>query len=569
MAKITIDGKEFEVDPKLTIIQAAEENGITIPHFCWHPRLSVSGNCRMCLVEVEKMPKLVIACATQVTDGMVIKTESPRAIKARQAVMEFLLINHPLDCPICDEAGECKLQDYTYKYSIGVSRFDEDKVHKPKRVPLGPHVMFDAERCILCSRCIRFCDELIGKPQLHFVQRGDHTVIETFPGEELDNPYSMNVIELCPVGALTSRDFRFRARVWEMSSTETVCPGCARGCNMYMWVRNNQILRLTPRHNPEVNDYWMCDAGRLTTFKYVNAENRIKAPMVRKDGELVGVGWEEAIAKVAFELRSFKRNEIAALGSAYATNEDNYVFQKFVREILGTNNLDFVRHVKKEVEGETSASFSTSAVLNLIRADKTPNSFGAREVGVRPGSGGLDLDGILQAIDEGRIKALYVIDDNVAEDAAVANILRKLDFLVVHASNENETTLLADVVLSSSTYAEKNGTFTNFQGRVQRIRPAVATLEHDRALNGFSMSRLDKFAAPNDRWGRPIKCDARPTWRIIVSVANAMGGKYRYNTSEDVFKEIASTIPSFKGLTYQKIGRHGALLATKPELISV
>lgn len=569
MAKITIDGKEFEVDPKLTIIQAAEENGITIPHFCWHPRLSVSGNCRMCLVEVEKMPKLVIACATQVADGMVIKAESPRAIKARQAVMEFLLINHPLDCPICDEAGECKLQDYTYKYSIGVSRFDEDKVHKPKRVPLGPNVMFDAERCILCSRCIRFCDELIGKPQLHFVQRGDHTVIETFPGEELDNPYSMNVIELCPVGALTSRDFRFHARVWEMSSTETVCPGCARGCNMYMWVRNNQILRLTPRHNPEVNDYWMCDAGRLTTFKHVNAENRIKAPMVRKNGELVEVDWEEAVAKVVSELRSFKRNEIAALGSAYATNEDNYLFQKFVREILGSNNLDFGRHEKGGVEGESPASLSTTGVLDLIRADKSPNSFGAKEVGVRPGSGGLDYDGILQAIDGGRIKALYVIDDNVAENVAVAGILRKLDFLVVHASNENETTMLADVILSSSTYAEKNGTFTNFQGRVQRIRPAVATLEQDRALDGFSMSRLDKFAAPNDRWGRPTKRDARPTWRIIVSVANAMGGKYRYNTSEDVFKEIASTIPSFKGLTYQKIGRHGALLTTKPELISV
>src|SRR3990172_1168451 len=174
-AKITIDGKVFEVDPKLTIIQAALENGITIPHFCWHPRLSVSGNCRMCLVDVERMPKLVIACATQVADGMVVRTDSQRAIKAREAVMEFLLINHPLDCPICDEAGECKLQDYTYKYSIGFSRFEEDKVHKPKRVPWGPNVMFDAERCILCSRCIRFCDEIVGKSQLHFVQRGDHT----------------------------------------------------------------------------------------------------------------------------------------------------------------------------------------------------------------------------------------------------------------------------------------------------------------------------------------------------------------------------------------------------------
>ena len=214
MAKITIDGKQFEADGKRTIIEAARENGIEIPHFCWHPKLSVAGNCRMCLVEVEKLPKLVIACATQIADGMVVHTANPNVIKAREAVMEFLLINHPLDCPICDEAGECKLQDYAYQYSRGYSRFDEDKVHKPKRVELGPHVMLDTERCIMCSRCIRFCDEIAKKPQLTFTQRGTHVELTTFPGEQLDNPYSMNVIDICPVGALTSRDFRFKARVW-------------------------------------------------------------------------------------------------------------------------------------------------------------------------------------------------------------------------------------------------------------------------------------------------------------------------------------------------------------------
>jgi NADH-quinone oxidoreductase subunit G len=558
MAKITIDGKVLEVDPKQTIIQAALDNGIVIPHFCWHPRLSVAGNCRICLVEVEKMPKLVIACATQVADGMVVKTNSSRAVKARQAVMEFLLINHPLDCPICDEAGECKLQDYTYKYSVGYSRFEEDKVHKPKRVPIGPNVMFDAERCILCSRCIRFCDEIVGKHQLQFVQRGDHTVIETFPGEQLDNPHSMDVIELCPVGALTSRDFRFKARVWEMSATETVCRGCARGCNMYMWVRNNEILRLTPRQNPDVNDYWMCDVGRLTTYDFVNAATRISGPRMKKEGVLVEVGWEEAIAKVASELRSFRKTEIAALGSAYATNEDNYLFQRFVKDVLGTKNLDFARHVKEGDEDDF-----------LIRADKASNSYGAREVGIRPAEGGLAFDGIMKGIGEGRIKALYVIDDSVAANPDVAEALKKLDFLAVHASNENETTALADVVLPSSTYAERHGTFTNFQGRVQRIRPAVSTLEQDRALDGFSMSRLDKFMSPNDRWGRPNKRDARPTWRIILSVANAMGGKFRYNMVEDVFKELASAVPSFKGLSYQKIGKQGAMLAKKLEAAGV
>ncbi|MBI2620562.1 MAG: (2Fe-2S)-binding protein, partial [Ignavibacteriales bacterium] len=292
MAKITIDGREFEVDSKLSVIQAVAERGIEIPHFCYHPSLSVAGNCRMCLVEIEKMPKLAIACATQVADGMIIRTNSERVQRAQQAVMEFLLINHPLDCPICDEAGECKLQDYAYKYSVGYSRFEEDKVHKPKRYSLGPNVILDVERCIMCSRCIRFADEVAKQPVLTFTQRGDHVVLTTFPGTQLDTPYSMNVIELCPVGALTSTDFRFRARVWEMSSTETVCVGCARGCNMNMWVRNNTILRLTPRQNDDVNSYWMCDHGRLNTFRHVNGEQRLSGPLIRKGAVLTEVGWD-------------------------------------------------------------------------------------------------------------------------------------------------------------------------------------------------------------------------------------------------------------------------------------
>jgi len=552
MARITIDGVQLEADNTRTIIEVGRENGVEIPHFCWHPRLSVAGNCRICLVEVEKLPKLVIACATRIADGMVVHTANPRVINAREAVMEFLLINHPLDCPICDEAGECKLQDYAYKHSVGYSRFDEDKVHKPKRVALGPHVLLDMERCIMCSRCVRFCDEVAGKPQLTFTQRGTHVELTTFPGEQLDNPYSMNTIDICPVGALTSTDFRFRARVWELSSTETICPGCARGCNMYSWVRNNEILRQTPRFNPEVNDYWMCDAGRLGTYSYVNAENRIKAPMMEKQQELVEVGWDEAIARVASELKTFKKSEIAAIGSPYATNEDNYLFQKFASEVLGTEHIDFQRHV---VQGDEDGI--------LIRADKTPNATGAKEVGIHPKDGGLAFEGIIKAIKEGRIRALYVIDDNIAADPVVAEALKRLEFLVVHSSWENETTRLADVILASSTYAEKQGTFTNFLGRVQRIRPSVATLEQDRALDGFAMSRLDKFGSQFDRWARGSKRDMRPTWRIVAGIASAMGVKYKYGTAEDVFKEITEKVTSFHGMSHQKLGNKGMMLKSK------
>ncbi len=557
MVKITIDGQPYEVEPNRTIIQAAREQGISVPHFCWHPKLSVAGNCRICLVEVDKMPKLVIACATTVTEGMVVKTRSEKVLHAREAVMEFLLINHPLDCPICDEAGECKLQDYAYKHSIGVSRFDFDKVRKPKRVALGPSVMLDVERCIMCSRCIRFCDEVAKKPQLTFTQRGDHVVLTTFPGESLDNPYAMNTIDLCPVGALTSRDFRFKARVWELSSTDTICHGCARGCNIKMWVRNNEILRLTPRFNPDVNDYWMCDHGRLNTFKFVNAPARIKAPMIRKEGELVEVGWDEAFSRVASGLKGFKNNEIAGLGSAYVTNEGNYLFAKMMKH-LGVVNLDYMPHVKSGDEDGL-----------LIRADKTPNSLGAKEVGVKPGTNGLGFEGIIKGIKEGTIKALYCLDDDIATDPTVAEVLPKLDFLVLHTSNENETAKYADVVLSNSTYAEQHGTFTNFNGRVQRIRPAVTTVEQDRALDGFAMSRLDKFGAQNDRWTRGIRRDARPAWRIISSVAVAiLGVKWKYATAEEVFNELASTLEPFKGMTYLSLGARGLMMKSKQELTS-
>ncbi|MBI5471074.1 MAG: molybdopterin-dependent oxidoreductase [Ignavibacteriae bacterium] len=557
MAKITIDGKVFEIDPKRTIIEAARDNGIEIPHFCWHPKLSVSGNCRMCLVEVEKMPKLAIACATQVMDGMVVQTASPKVINAREAVMEFLLINHPLDCPICDEAGECKLQDYAYKFSIGASRFDEQKVHKPKRVELGPHVLLDVERCIMCSRCVRFCEEIAHKPQLTFTDRGTHVVLTTFPGEQLDNAYSMNTIDICPVGALTSREFRFKARVWEMSSTETVCPGCARGCNMYSWVRNNEVLRQTPRFNPDVNDYWMCDHGRLETFKHVNVANRIKSPMVRKNDQLVEISWDEAIAKAASEFKSFKKSEIAVIGSAYDTNEDNYLLQKFASEVLGTRHIDFVRHADESFQ---------DAILR--RADVTPNTLGAETVGVRPRENGMKFDAIIKSIKEGNIKAVFVVDDNIASDPKIADVLNRLELLVVNFSFENETTRLADILFPSATFAEKNGTFTNFSGRVQRIRPSVATLDQDRSLDGFAMSRLDKYGSQLDRWAKGAKRDARPTWKIVAGIASLMGAKYKYNTAEDVFTELAANVPAFKGMSYRKIGNRGLMLKQKESVSS-
>ena len=549
MIKISIDGKEFQVDPKCTIMEAAARNGIDIPHFCWHPRLSVSGNCRMCLVEVEKMPKLVIACAAQVADKMVVKTRSEKVVKARSAVMEFLLINHPLDCPICDEAGECKLQDYTYQYSKGVSRFQEDKVHKPKRIELGPNVMLDDERCIMCSRCIRFSEEIAGQKVLTFTERGTHVVLRTFPGTQLDNPYSMNVIEICPVGALTSKNFRFKSRVWEMSSTESICTGCARGCNANVWVRNNEVLRLTPRANAEVNDLWMCDEGRLKSVEEVNAGKALNGCLQRIEGVQTEVEWDEELAKLISDLRTYKKNEIAALASPYAANEDNYIFVRLMRDIIGTKNLFFLNHAGSGKDDGL-----------LIRADKTPNQNGVRLLGLQSGDENENLDKLISDIAKRSIKVLYVMEDNIAVNPKLLKVLPNLELFVVHASERTETTDLADHVISVSNAMEKQGTMVNFQKRIQRVRPAVVTIEQERVLENLSMSRWDAFAAPNDRWGKGPKRDARPSWRVLQAVANGLGGKMKFTSAEDVFKEMAEKIPELKGMNYSKIGTKGLSL---------
>jgi NADH-quinone oxidoreductase subunit G len=547
MPKLLIDEQEIEFQHGQTIIEAARDSGIEIPHFCWHPKLSVSGNCRVCLVEVEKMPKLMIACSTMAAEGMVVHTQSEKTLAARNAVMEFILINHPLDCPICDEAGECKLQDYAYQHGEGESRFTEEKNHKQKHVELGPHVMFDGERCISCSRCIRFCDEIAKDPELTFIQRGDRVTITTFPGEELDNPYSMNTIDICPVGALTSKDFRFKSRVWDMSSTKSVCTGCSRGCNIDVWVRNNEILRITPRYNENVNSYWMCDYGRLNTYKNVNAEDRVDYPQLRREGKLVKVGWDEVFAETASRIKSFAKDEIAFLGSAFATCEDNYLLAKFTRSVIGSGNLDFMKHNDPEFGDDL-----------LKQNDVTPNSMGAKLTGIMPSKSGLNFDSIIKGIKEGKIKALYIMEDDiVSANPQLENIFAKLDLLVVHSSNYNKTTALADIIFPAATVAEKNGTLVNFDGIIQRIRPAIATIDADRALDGMEMSRLDKFGTKFDRWANGAKKDARASWKIFVSLAGVLGHKMKFNMAEEVFDELSNSIKEFKGLSYDDIEEFG------------
>lgn len=540
MPKLTIDNQEIEFKPGQTIIEAARQAAIDIPHFCWHPALSVSGNCRICLVEVEKMPKLVIACSTPAADGMVVHTKSEKTIHGQNAVMEFLLINHPLDCPICDEAGECKLQDYAYKYSVGTSRYDEEKNHKEKRVSLGPNVMFDAERCISCSRCIRYCDEIVKNPQLTFVQRGEHVTIETFPGKELDNPYSMNVIEICPVGALTSKDFRFRARVWDMSFTDTVCPGCARGCNTRMGVRNNEVLRIEPRENIGVNDYWLCDYGRLETIKNINNKDlRVNSPKLRTDSanELLDVDWDEAVSHSLSELKKYSNSEILFLASPYSTLEDNYALKKFAKEVFDSENIFYIPNINENFGDDM-----------LKKSDMTPNSNGLKLLEIKPITG-----------DISSAKAVVVMNDDLSRLPGASNI----ETIIELASYKSESSN-TKVIMPVSTYAEINGTFVNFQNRVQRIRPAVASLEQERLPGEFSMSRLDKFGAHNDRWTHGARFNSRPGWKLIKQLAKAFGSSFAFENSEEVFMELANTIEGMNGYDYDSVGHEGVVVGSTP-----
>jgi NADH-quinone oxidoreductase subunit G len=484
---------------------------------------------------------------------MVAYANSPKAIHMQNAVMEFLLINHPLDCPICDEAGECKLQDYAFKYSIGKSRFDEEKIHKDKRVELGPNVMFDQERCISCSRCIRFCEEIAGDPQLTFVNRGEKVTIETFPGKKLDNPYAMNVIELCPVGALTSRDFRFKARVWDMSHTDSICTGCARGCNMNIWVRDNEILRLTPRENMDVNQYWMCDYGRLNTFKFVTDKTtRVNSPMIRPlEGGLLEDGnyrlreceWDDAIARVISEIKNYKPDEIAFIASPYSTLEDNFALKRFAIEVAGTKEISYIPNV----EGKNDNL--------LIRADKTPNAAGLKLLGIKPVS-----DKFIDKILKKQFKLVYLLNDSISRLPNAEELAKAIEVGIIQISNFTELSRKASVILPVSTYAEINGTFVNFQGRVQRIRPAVAAIEQERLPGDFSVSRLDKFGAHNDKWTQGTKFNARPAWKVITQIAKAMSHDFGYENTEDVFDDLAAKVNEFGGLSYETIGSHGVLI---------
>jgi NADH-quinone oxidoreductase subunit G len=542
--KVKVDGKEVEVpktspDPlsgkaiPTTMIQACAAAKVDVPHYCYHPRLPVVGNCRMCLVEfgtpamgpdrkpilnpdgtpkISKSPRPAIACATPISPGMEIYTNTPGVKLMREGVLEFLLINHPLDCPICDQAGECKLQEYSVDYGQSASRFVEPKVHKPKRVELGPRIVLDDERCILCTRCIRFTRDIVGDDALGIVNRGSYNTLTAYPGKAFDNNYTLNTVDICPVGALTSKDFRFQMRVWFLKESKSICTSCATGCSIVIGSREEKIYRYEPRENDAVNACWMCDYGRLN-YKWVGREDRLVE--IRSPKAEIRT-WGAVLKGLSEKLNQSAQGSVAIVASARQTNEELYLLAKLAKKLGALTDS-----VPRTGEGDKL----------LLNTDRNPNSTGARLTGIAAQPMGSNLTKIAEGIRSGRITKLVVFGEDVTRCGIGAELLGKLELLIVSDILPNETTKLAHYLLPGCAHAEKRGSFTNIKGRVQKFMKAVEP--------------------PGD---------ARPEWEFLHELVLHVTGQDGYVSIEGLFNQMAKDVPAFQGLTWGSLGDTGVTI---------
>jgi NADH-quinone oxidoreductase subunit G len=543
MIKVKVDGREIEV-PKMTpdwqgklqpttMLQACNAAGIDVPHYCYHAKLPVAGNCRMCIMEFgtpmmgpdrkpvlspDGTPKIArsvlpyepgtprgaIACATPVSPGMEIYPNSPATKQMRESVLESLLINHPLDCPICDQAGECKLQEYVLEYGKTKSRFAEGKVHKPKHVDLGPRIMLDNERCVLCTRCIRFTRDIIGDDVLGITNRGGRNTIAKFPGTQFENNYTLNTVDLCPVGALTSKDFRFQMRVWFLKEARSLCTSCATGCNITIGSRENRVYRYEPRENEAVNSCWMCDSGRLN-YKWINREDRLTA--LGGSRVKAGASWNTVLAEISGLLKKAAPGSVAFIASARQTNEELYLLKKIAGESLS----DSVPRT-----GEADGI--------LVHSDRNPNAAGARLLGIAPSVLGTNIPRIADGIRQGTIKTLFVLGEDVTKYGIGTDLLGKLETLIVSDILPNATTAAAHYLLPGCAHAEKRGSFVNAKGRVQRFFQAIDT--------------------KGDTWAE---------WEFLKRLA----GMDAAISFEAIFNQMAQEAPAFSGVTWAGLGDQG------------
>ncbi len=517
MAKITIDGKVMEVPDGTNVLEAALSNDVKLEHFCYQRYLPVAGNCRTCMVEIEgpKGNMLTVGCNTKVAEGMVIHTLSPKAKAAQKSAIEMLLLDHPLDCPVCDKAGECKLQNQYMEYGLYDARRDVPRYFKGgKAEDIGEHIMLDQERCVLCTRCIRFVDEVPKTSELAIVNRGHEAKIDIFPGVRLDNAYSGNVTDICPVGALTLKEFRFKQRVWFLKKTESVCHGCARGCNMTVEQNKGHIYRFMPRENPELNKTWMCDEGRFSFDHYQT--NRAAEVRVGKENRNLAYGIDQ-LAKL---LQDIPADQVAGIASPTAALEDLYVMKKLFEKRFNPKNL--------------AAPFwdKPGDADNVLKvADKTPNRQGLKLLG-------FDTEGkdLLARMEKGEFKIVLMMHNNpFGHDEALAQkVYGKVNALIVLSVHQTKTVEKGAMVFPVRTFIEKNGTFVNATSRLQRFRQAF----------------------------EPENPDVIESSMWLACLANALKVEgFDYVDTPSVFNAMAKEVEALKGLTFNSIPSTGVVLA--------
>ena len=615
MVTVTINGRDVPAPKGASLLHVCLDNGAPVPYFCDHRKLDPIGACRMCVVGIEGQPKLATSCTITASDGMKVSTESPEVLKAREGVLEFLLINHPLDCPVCDKGGECDLQDFSFYHGPGRSRFIEEKVKYPKPVPLSDRILLDMERCVLCERCVRYFDEVTEEGQLVLLNRGVHTMIGTFNGQAMDSHFQGNIMELCPVGALTSADWRFSARPWDMRSTPSVCPGCAVGCNVQVQTRDDRIVRLMSRDNPHVDDGWLCDRGRYG-FHFVHDADRILEPRV-EEGVTRAAAYGEAISTIGSRLQEVVQkhgaHRVGAIVSPEATNEELFLAQRWIREVVGSPNIDHryelhaatpspddwrlgyddfaachvifvlgdqatldaapiveLRLKKARRKAGTRLVLgkgrSTAEIVDELGADDVrvgvvaaeslqadaavlcsrieargahaqrlvvvpqANARGAADMGCLPdalpgyqapnGRPGMSTWEMLEAASAGQLKALVLVGPSPlrqsAESSLVQRAISAVELLVVMDIADSPLSARANVVLPLHSFAEKEGTYTNLEGRVQRIRQAL-----------------------------PPQARTPADWRVFQDLANAWEAGWDYRQPVDIMRDIISAVPAY------------------------
>ncbi len=530
MSVFQIDGEPVEYEPGEKVLSAALRCGKIIPHYCYHPGMSIVATCRMCLVDVVDLgngrpaPKLQTACSVDATEGMKIETFNQKVEEGRKLVNEFLLINHPLDCPICDQSGECTLQDYSFKYGSGKSEMDYSKRVNGWR-DIGTFVALERNRCIQCSRCDRFTREITGTNEFGMFNRGHELAVDTYTDRPMTNKFQGNMADICPVGAITEKEFRFKRRVWKLKKNHSICTGCSTGCNVTIEHDKNEVFRLKPHENQSVNKWWLCDEGRLTYRKMNERKSRIHQPLGLIGENLEGISWQKAYGAIAERIRELNPmpQEVLALTDTHASNEELFLIQKLLKEGFSSENI-FCPFPKWE-QNESDFFINT-----LITTDKTPNRAGALALHIK----GDQKNTKLKKVIEGDLKVVFVLGNPFENESELKGIIKRTQLVIHIGIFHNSWSEMADVVLPGQFYSEKEGTYTNKNQRVQSTEIAVKALRR-----------------------------TRPEWQILSELSQALGHKISFKNVPQVFNTMVQEAKAFTGLSFDEIGSFGIELLEK------